>query len=445
MKRKLSLFLVLVMIITVLASCADEIAVEHSSEEEYKEISLPSHSSAEETEEESSIAASSSDEPSLTEESSEEASDEQTSEEISKEESKEEPSEEESKEEPSEEESKEEPSKEESKEEPSEESSEEPSEESSEEQSEETSEETSSKGYITEEGGIIINGTRGMEQFYVDTSSQAGKGLCDTVAKIQEDLGDSAKVYLMVPPAAVVYYAPDNYSYFKKYGPAMQTSLREYCNGRFINIDCYGVLAEHTAEDIYFRTEHHWASLGAYYCCKEFASLAGFKIGDLDSDYTKKCVEDTVGTLYAFSHEPVLKNNPEDIDYYEPHIEYNVRVLNADQKNFETEGFDRSSMFYPSFSNYGVFFALDDWAFKITMPSNDTGRTLVILKDSYGMNVPEFLLFGFDTIYMVDFRYFPRNCVEFCKEVGATEVLVISSGMSTFGTIWKKLESMRTK
>ncbi len=459
MKGKISLFLVITMILAVLASCAGEEVIESSSAEEYKEISIPPHTSREESDDESSSAdttseeaassaeisaeSSLSEEPSTEESSTEEpsveelSSEEPSSEEPSKEEtSKEEPSEEPSKEEPSEELSKEEPSEEPSKEEPSEE----PSEESSEEKPV-----VNPKGYMTEEGGVIISGTRGMEQFYIDTSKQAGKGLCDTVAKIQEDLGDSATVYLMVPPPAVVYYAPENYSYFRKNGDLLQSSLNEYCGGRFVNIDCHAALKNHTGEDIYLRTEHHWAALGAYYCCKEFAKAANFNLGSLDGNYTKKSITGTVGTLYAFSHDPVLKNNPENIDYYEPNIDYVVRVLNGDQKNFETEGYDRASMFFTSFSNYGVFFALDDWSFKITVPDNDTGRTLVILKDSYGMTVPQFLLFGFDTIYMVDFRYYPRNCVDFCKSVGATDVLVVSSGMSTFGTVWKKLEAMRTK
>lgn len=448
MKGKISFFLVITMILAVLASCAGEVVIESSSAEEYKEISIPPQTSCEESDTGSSAADTTSEEAASSAEISAEASlpeepsieepskDEPSSEEISEEPSKEESSEEPSEEEPSEELSKEEPSEEPSKEEPSEE----PSEESSEEKPV-----VNPKGYMTEEGGVIISGTRGMEQFYIDTSKQAGKGLCDTVAKIQEDLGDSATVYLMVPPPAVVYYAPENYSYFRKNGDLLQSSLKEYCGGRFVNIDCHAALKNHTDEDIYLRTEHHWAALGAYYCCKEFAKAANFNLGSLDGNYTKKTITGTVGTLYAFSHEPVLKNNPENIDYYEPNIDYVVRVLNGGQKNFETEGYDRASMFFPSFSNYGVFFALDDWSFKITVPDNDTGRTLVILKDSYGMTIPQFMLFGFDTIYMVDFRYYPRNCIDFCKSVGATDVLVVSSGMSTFGTVWKKLEAMRTK
>lgn len=53
----------------------------------------------------------------------------------------------------------------------------------------------------------------------------------------------------------------------------------------------------------------------------------------------------------------------------------------------------------------------------------DNGRVLVVFKDSFGNALIPFFTHGFSKIYVCDFRYFDINAIDFCKEVGCTDLL----------------------
>jgi len=50
----------------------------------------------------------------------------------------------------------------------------------------------------------------------------------------------------------------------------------------------------------------------------------------------------------------------------------------------------------------------------------------------------------FETIYVVDIRYYTGNSITFCKDVGATDVVFAISSSSACGHA-KKINSMRTR
>ncbi|MDD4125065.1 MAG: DHHW family protein [Eubacteriales bacterium] len=331
----------------------------------------------------------------------------------------------------------------ESSEEGSEESSEESHETSSESSSESSSENGSEDPYIFEQEGILIVGNRGMEKFYGSEASALSYSQC--VQNIKNSLGDSINVYSMVAPHASVYYAPKagQYSHLLTVGKNMHDFLKENAGDSVVYVDVYGALAAHTDEDIFFRTEHHWAALGAYYAAKEFARMAGVDFPDI-SEYEEHIKTGFVGSLYSFSGKAqILKDNPDEVAYYvNREAEYTAYYCYENNFDFDNYDFKRNSILF-DMANYAAFLGGDGYGIKIET-NNNTGRTLVILKDSYGNAVVPFLLSSYDTIYVLDFRYFKRNCCDFAREVGATDVLVIASGFTACGTIWKKLEAMRT-
>ncbi len=315
-------------------------------------------------------------------------------------------------------------------------------EESSEEISEETPSETSDYPEIFEQEGILIVGTMGMEKFY--GSDVSGLKYSQCVQNIKAALGSGVAVYSMVAPHASVFYAPKNkYSSLLSTGKDRHDFLKANAGEDVVYVDAYGALSKHTDEPLYYRTEHHWAALGAYYAAKEFARLAGADFPDI-SEYEEHINPGFVGSLYNFSGKAqILKDNPDDLVYY---LNKNVALTAyyCDEGNFDFANYDfkRDTVVYDR-ANYSAFLGGDGYGIKI-VTNNHTGRTLVVLKDSYGNAVMPFLLSSFDTIYVLDYRYYQRNCCDFANDVGATDVLVIASGFTACGTIWKKLEAMRT-
>ena len=61
-------------------------------------------------------------------------------------------------------------------------------------------------------------------------------------------------------------------------------------------VDAYSVLEQHKEEDIYYHSDHHWTSLGAYYAFHAYADVAGIEVKE--EDWKCLLVSDTFhGTL----------------------------------------------------------------------------------------------------------------------------------------------------
>lgn len=290
--------------------------------------------------------------------------------------------------------------------------------------------------------GIAVVGTRALMLYGGNLS--VSESYAGVINKFKEALSADVNVYSMVIPTSCEFYSP----------PA----VRELCGSQLENInrvidnlredvkavDAYTPLAEHTDEEIFLRTDHHWAHLGAYYAAKEFAKVADVPFADI-SEYERRVVHDYVGTMYAYSEDIVLKNNPEEFFYYVPtnvdytatYTNYNLNedgVIVSAEQPFEADFFlkypDGSSMAYCTFMGGDA---------KIVCINSDagTGRKLIIFKDSFGNALPSWLFGSFDEIHVVDYRYFTHNAIEYIKSNGITDVLFANNafGAATASTV----------
>lgn len=295
-------------------------------------------------------------------------------------------------------------------------------------------------GAVFVSNGILIAGTRGMEQYY--GSEASGKQYCSYVSAFKNDLGNDVNVYSIVVPHASCYYAPPAYSNLLTRGQVNFNNLKTNAGENVKYVDVYEALSKHTDEDIYPRTEHHWNALGAYYAAEEFTKIAGVPFASLN-EYEKITKEGFVGTLYAFSKSSVLLNNPEDFVIYKPTQEYTAYFCNEGNYNFDNYNYSRDSVVFDVKSYAGAFLGGDSVWVKI-VTGNTNGRKLVIFKDSYGNAFVPFTIGSFEEIYVLDLRNYNRNGVEFCNSVGATDVAFVVSGFTATGSVYKNIEKIRT-
>lgn len=272
--------------------------------------------------------------------------------------------------------------------------------------------------------GIMIVGSgksvRALECY--GGSFSYGKSYAEFVNKYKKELGQYVNVYSMNIPTAFAYYCPDKYK--DDYGDTLDNinNIRSYLDG-VADVDVYSVLKKHTDEYIYSRTDHHWQPLGAYYAAQEFAKVSQVPFDEL-STYEKVVEDDFVGTLYGFSgHNSELADNPDTFTYYKPHNNNDLEVYYY-SPDF-TDKSVRSTLFFKAYEKinlYSTFLGTDQQIAEIKTQC-DNGRTLVIFKDSFGNALVPFLTGSYSKIYVVDLRYFTPNAIEFCQNVGATDVL----------------------
>ena len=85
-------------------------------------------------------------------------------------------------------------------------------------------------------------------------------------------------------------------------------------------VDTIDTLREHNDEYLYFRTDHHWTQLGAYYAYVEFCNVRGFEPVPLDQ-FDRKDYTGYLGTFYSNTESSALANNPDTVEAYIPDID----------------------------------------------------------------------------------------------------------------------------
>ena len=246
----------------------------------------------------------------------------------------------------------------------------------------------------------------------------------------------------MVAPTAVSYYLPEEYANYTASETENIDNINSYLNG-VKPVDVYNALKPHTAEAIYARTDHHWLPLGAYYAAEAFAKVADVPFASL-SDYDTATKKDYVGSMYTYTESAVLLDNPEEFTYYIPKNKYKTTYYSTSFTD-PTEGDLLMNLDGYDNSMYSlVFMGGDD---KITHVETDckNGRTLVIFKDSYGNASVPCLTSSFENIYVCDMRYFELNAIDFCKQVGCTDLLFAMNTFSATGGNESYLESNRVQ
>lgn len=272
-------------------------------------------------------------------------------------------------------------------------------------------------GQFEANGAILVVEDRAMEMFFgLDDVTEA---YAATMNAYKDDLGPNVNVYEMTIPVSVGYYIPSNYADYTVDPKVRIDQIGSLLNDDVVHVDIYDKLAQHKKEDIYFRTDHHWTLLGAYYGGSVFAEKAGVPYPEL-SAYEKEVSSGYVGTMYAFTQDPVLLNNPEDFVMYKPRNEYHVSYYSP---SHEPLGYD-DILFFPSdVSNlYASIMGSDTHITEIETDVKN-GRKLVIFKDSFGNALVPFLINSFEEISVVDMRYFDLNAIDYITERGATDVL----------------------
>lgn len=226
------------------------------------------------------------------------------------------------------------------------------------------------------------------------------------------------KVYNMVIPTCSDFYVPDDITGFT----SSQKEKIDYIAERLkniTNVDVYSALDSHQNEYIFTRTDYHWQPLGGYYAAEAFAKTAGISDFAPLSDYTKVTKEGYVGSLGLYC--PILKTDPEPFTMY---ISPNDGALKTTYYNTAFQNGYESDLFITRDAGafYCSFLGSDDRIAKIETDCTN-GKTLVVMKESYGNAVIPFLTQAYQTIYVCDVRYFDLNAVQFCKDVGATDLL----------------------
>ena len=185
-------------------------------------------------------------------------------------------------------------------------------------------------------------------------------------------------------------------------------------------IDLYTALKEHKTEDIYYRTDHHWTSLGAFYGAN--AILDAMEMEPLRmSDYEMQTVtEDFLGTNYSSAC--AWWTEPDTITTY---VRADGKAVTSNFTGREVPGSLYVSDQLNTKNQYAYFLGGNQPLCVIR--SRTEGPKVLVLRDSYADCLAPFLSERFQEVHLFDLRYNRLSPADYIRENGIDMVLILYS------------------
>ena len=177
--------------------------------------------------------------------------------------------------------------------------------------------------------------------------------------------------------------------------------------------DVLSALVANSSENIYYRTDHHWTSLGAYYA---YCAWRGIE-PNVDEWTQEVLCDDFYGTTW--NKVPLPTVPAEEITAWYKHINRSVSYNNG---QYETDSiYERK---YLSGSDQYAVFLNSNQAQTVIEGSGKSGK-LLLIKDSYGNTFSQFPVEDYAEVHVLDLRFFKGDVTEYAKENGITDTLVL--------------------
>lgn len=237
-----------------------------------------------------------------------------------------------------------------------------------------------------------------------------------------EQLGKEHVSVILVPTANTILTnkLPPFASGFDQIGyiQKLQSKLKKNHMDEIL-VDVTSALYNHNEEEIFYRTDHHWTALGAYYAYEEWIQSRKLEPIKLNSYNPIEVTSKFYGTIYSKVN---TKVKPDSIVIYEPkeekkyQVNYNMGEWVADTLYDEKqlEGKDK----------YAIFLGGNNAVVSIKS-ENKNGKKLLIIKDSYAHCFTPFVVDHYEETQMIDLRYFNMLVSDYIDKEGFDDVLFL--------------------
>ena len=271
-------------------------------------------------------------------------------------------------------------------------------------------------------GSVYVKGDTIYEfSYYVKAYSDRYAAAMNTVAA---DLEGKASVYSIIVPKAFGFYLTEKE--LKKFSLPNESDMINACysqmNGTVNKVGIYAYLDTKKDEYIFFRTDHHWTALGAYYAYQCYCAKKGVTPKALSS-WTSLDIPGFLGTLYTDAKQPAAAaKNPDTVTVWYPNSTNKLTFWDKNDTKTSWSVITNTSKWATS-SRYNAFVGGDNPYSEIVNPTLSDGSACVVVKDSFGNAFIPFLVDDYQYVYIVDFRYYSYH------DSGTLQDLVINKNI----------------
>ena len=279
-------------------------------------------------------------------------------------------------------------------------------------------------------GTVYIAENRGFTLYYFyKKGADLYASMLNTVAK---KIGNSATIYDIVVPNSFGVNLDEDIQ--KNMNTSNQGEAINYIykklNKSIKTVETYNQLRNHNSEYLYFKTDHHWTALGAYYVYRSFCETKGIHPHEL-GDYKKKKFPDFLGSFYAYSNQSkALKKNPDTVEAYIPIATNKEKITPREGKPYQYDIISDANKF-SSANKYLAFIGGDQPLIEINNPKLKDDSSCIIIKESYGNAFVPFLVDHYQYVYVVDYRYYTGDVAKVAAKHTNTDIIFLNNTAAT--------------
>jgi len=281
--------------------------------------------------------------------------------------------------------------------------------------------------------GMFILGDAVYTQAYYNQSG--AKSFANTASYYKTLFGENTRVSTVVIPVSSMVVADkddvkntvqDQNNILKKMKELMEPSIN------FVNV--YPKMFAHRDEYLFFKSDHHWTGLGAYYAYAAFAESIGLTPTPLD-EFNYSIINDKYsGSLYSYTHDERVKEFVDTIEAYTTKKPLSMTVTGATGMTSTY-----NSCVVAGNKTYVTFIAGDNPYTVINVPENPQDKNILVLKDSFGNAFVPYLCEHYGNIIVVDVRYSSFNIYEQLRDYGLTDIVFVNNIQAANSDSWSKM------
>ena len=258
-------------------------------------------------------------------------------------------------------------------------------------------------------------------------TQEAADDYANAINDAADKLDGTTKVYsILIPNNSGVLLSEDELTAMggSNQAQAIQYYYDSY-NDKVTSVETMNTLKEHKDEYLFFRTDHHWTALGAYYVYQSFCKEKGIEAHSID-DFEEEDFGNFLGSYYTELQLSSLAENPDTVQAWIPMGTNDMTYTDVDGNTIEWHViYDVSD--WDQGSQYNCFIGSDQPWSEIHNPDITDGSSCVVVKESYGNCFVPWLVDHYETVYVADYRYCNTNVVDFCSENDVDDLIILNN------------------
>lgn len=279
--------------------------------------------------------------------------------------------------------------------------------------------------------GLFVHGDAAYSRYFF--SLDPANRYIEMLNRVAGELAGQTRVYSVIIPDSTQIMLEEDL--VEQLGGSSEKQAIDYYYGMLSDevhtVDTFDTLYEHRDEYLYFRTDHHWTQLGAYYVYQNLAREMGAEPHAL-SQFEKVNFGEFLGSFYSTCGSEAMRNHPDFVEAYLP--------MGTNEMTFyTTEGEEyawnviRDVTDWDTYAKYSCFIGGDNPYSYVENPEIQDGSSCLLVKESFGNALAPFLVDHYQYVYIIDYRYYNENLLDFIREKKVDD-LILANNVAILGS-----------